>query len=50
MTNPNTESAAVQKPLPIGETDAKPEDKEEDDFLKGSCAYGGPTESCESCS
>ena len=50
MTNPNTESAADNKPTPIGQTETKSDNNNEDDFLKGSCPYGGSTESCESCS
>ena len=53
MNNPSDtqlKPAADEKPTTLGQTDTKSDDNSNDDFLKGSCPYGGPTESCESCS
>ena len=55
MTNPNigipkTESVKDIKARSDNPPPSTPIGKEDDDFLKGTCPYGGPTESCESCS
>ena len=52
MTNPSipkTESVKDIKSQTENLPPSTPIGKDDDDFLKGSCPYGGSTESCESC-